>query len=83
MSRRGQHALLLLSAVVASLVSGSTAGVYHIVGAGKGWRMPPNKTYYDDWARSRHISIGDKLSKLHRRVEILAPPSLCLSTKLN
>ena len=69
MSRRGQHALLLLSAVVASLVPGSMAGVYHIVGAGKGWRMPPNKTYYDDWARTRHISIGDKLSK---RVEILA-----------
>ncbi|RLN00779.1 umecyanin-like [Panicum miliaceum] len=64
MSRRGQHALLLLSAVVASLVPGSTAGVYHIVGAGKGWRVPPNKTYYNDWARTRHISIGDKLSKL-------------------
>ncbi|RLN29157.1 hypothetical protein C2845_PM05G28830 [Panicum miliaceum] len=66
MARRGQHALMLLSAVVASLVPGSTAGVYHIVGAGKGWRMPPNKTYYDDWARSRHISIGDKLMFLYR-----------------
>ncbi|PVH61997.1 hypothetical protein PAHAL_3G174700, partial [Panicum hallii] len=65
-SRRGQHAPLLLSAVVASLVPGSTAGVYHIVGAGKGWRMPPNKTYYDDWARTRHISIGDKLMFLYR-----------------
>ncbi|KAF8716159.1 hypothetical protein HU200_026435 [Digitaria exilis] len=66
MARRSQHALLLLSAVLASLVAGSTAGVYHIVGAGKGWRMPPNRTYYDDWARSRQISIGDKLMFLYR-----------------
>ena len=61
--RRSRHALLLLSAVMASLVAGSTAGIYHIVGAGKGWRMPPNRTYYEDWARTRQISIGDKLSK--------------------
>lgn len=66
MARRDQRALLLLSAVLASLVAGSTAGVYHIVGAGKGWRMPPNKTYYEDWARSREISIGDKLMFLYR-----------------
>ncbi|XP_062230237.1 umecyanin-like [Phragmites australis] len=66
MARRSQHALLLLSAVMASLVAGSTAGVYHIVGAGKGWRLPPNKTYYEDWARTRNISIGDKLMFLYR-----------------
>ncbi|WVZ99663.1 hypothetical protein U9M48_044926 [Paspalum notatum var. saurae] len=64
--RRRHHASLLLCAVLASLVAGSTAGVYHIVGAGKGWRMPPNKTYYDDWARSKHISVGDKLMFLYR-----------------
>jgi hypothetical protein len=64
--RRSRHALLLLSAVMASLVTGSTAGIYHIVGAGKGWRMPPNRTYYEDWARTRQISIGDKLSKTAR-----------------
>ncbi|TVU20263.1 hypothetical protein EJB05_36466 [Eragrostis curvula] len=63
---RSRHALWLLSAVLASLVAGSTAGVYHIVGAGKGWRMPPNKTYYEDWASSRNISIGDKLMFLYR-----------------
>jgi hypothetical protein len=61
--RRSRHALLLFSAVMASLVSGSTAGIYHIVGAGKGWRMPPNRTYYADWASARQISVGDKLSK--------------------
>ncbi|KAG0519291.1 hypothetical protein BDA96_09G251700 [Sorghum bicolor] len=64
--RRSRHALLLFSAVMASLVSGSTAGIYHIVGAGKGWRMPPNRTYYADWASARQISVGDKLMFLYR-----------------
>jgi hypothetical protein len=48
---------------MASLFAGSAAGVYHIIGAGKGWRMAPNKTYYADWARTRNISVGDKLSE--------------------
>lgn len=47
-----------------SAVSGhSTSASCHIVGAGKGWRMPPNRTYYADWASARQISVGDKLSK--------------------
>jgi hypothetical protein len=61
-----QRALLLLWAVLASLVAGSSGGVYHIIGAGKGWRMPPNKTYYEGWASARNISIGDKLMFLYR-----------------
>jgi hypothetical protein len=60
---KGHLSLLLLSAVVASLVASSSAGIYHIVGAGKGWRIAPNRTYYEEWARTRNISIGDKLSK--------------------
>ncbi|KAK3137957.1 hypothetical protein QOZ80_5AG0362580 [Eleusine coracana subsp. coracana] len=64
--RTTQRALLLLTAVVASLVGGSSGGVYHIIGAGKGWRMPPNKTYYEEWASTRNISIGDKLMFLYR-----------------
>ena len=60
---KGNLSLLLLWAVVASLVAGSSAGIYHIVGAGKGWRIAPNRTYYEEWARTRNISIGDKLSK--------------------
>uniref|UniRef100_A0ACD5TZH2 Uncharacterized protein n=1 Tax=Avena sativa TaxID=4498 RepID=A0ACD5TZH2_AVESA len=67
MARSKEHlSLLLLSAVVASLVGGSSAGIYHIVGAGKGWRIAPNRTYYEEWARTRNISIGDKLMFLYR-----------------
>ncbi|KAL5203011.1 hypothetical protein ABZP36_013963 [Zizania latifolia] len=66
MASKTHYTILLLSAVTASLFAGSAAGVYHIVGAGKGWRMAPNKTYYEDWARTRNISIGDKLMFLYR-----------------
>ncbi|KAL6618753.1 hypothetical protein ACP70R_033892 [Stipagrostis hirtigluma subsp. patula] len=61
-----RNAVLLLLAVMASLVAGSSAGIYHIVGAGKGWRMPPNKTYYEEWASTRNMSRGDKLMFLYR-----------------
>jgi hypothetical protein len=73
---KGHLSLLLLSAVVASLVAGSSAGIYHIVGAGKGWRIAPNRTYYEEWARTRNISIGDKLSKRIHQQFLL--PLLCL-----
>ncbi|KAF6986472.1 hypothetical protein CFC21_004221 [Triticum aestivum] len=63
---KGCLSLLLLAAVVASLVAGSSAGIYHIVGAGKGWQMAPNRTYYGEWARTRNISVGDKLMFLYR-----------------
>lgn len=76
--RSRQHALLLVSAVMASLVAGSSAGIYHIVGAGKGWRMPPNKTYYEDWARNRHISLGDKLSTYGCQCRRRRPRSLIM-----
>ena len=60
-----------------SAVSGhSTSASCHIVGAGKGWRMPPNRTYYADWASTRQISIGDKLRKAAAR-----EPFLSLSTR--
>jgi hypothetical protein len=63
MASRAHLSFLLLLVVVASL-AGSSSGVFHIVGAGKGWRIAPNKTYYEDWARTRDIHVGDKLSKL-------------------
>uniref|UniRef100_A0A0D9WJY4 Phytocyanin domain-containing protein n=1 Tax=Leersia perrieri TaxID=77586 RepID=A0A0D9WJY4_9ORYZ len=66
MASKTHYAFLLLLAVMASLFAGSDAGVYHIVGAGKGWRMAPNKTYYEEWAETRNISIGDKLMFLYR-----------------
>ncbi|XP_051210287.1 umecyanin [Lolium perenne] len=65
MASKAHLSFLLLSVVVASLV-GSSAGVFHIVGAGKGWTIAPNQTYYADWARTRDIRVGDKLMFLYR-----------------
>ncbi|KQK04782.1 cucumber peeling cupredoxin [Brachypodium distachyon] len=65
MATKGHLSFLLLSVIVASLV-GSSAGVFHIVGAGKGWRIAPTKTYYGDWARTRDIHVGDKLMFLYQ-----------------
>uniref|UniRef100_A0A7N0VKM7 Phytocyanin domain-containing protein n=1 Tax=Kalanchoe fedtschenkoi TaxID=63787 RepID=A0A7N0VKM7_KALFE len=34
----------------------------HIVGGSLGWAVPPNATYYDEWAASPRIfGVGDKL----------------------
>ncbi|XBJ12765.1 hypothetical protein VPH35_017222 [Triticum aestivum] len=60
------HLSFLLLAVVAASLAGRSAGIFHIVGAGKGWRIAPNQTYYADWARTRDIHVGDKLMFLYR-----------------
>ncbi|KAI5020439.1 umecyanin-like [Hordeum vulgare subsp. vulgare] len=65
MASKAHLSFLLLAAVVASL-AGPSAGIFHIVGAGKGWRIAPNQTYYADWARTRDIHVGDKLMFLYR-----------------
>jgi hypothetical protein len=82
MASRAHLSFLLLLVVVASL-AGSSSGVFHIVGAGKGWRIAPNKTYYEDWARTRDIHVGDKLSKLFfLPVSVFDSPTLvCISSR--
>nr|CAD1834124.1 unnamed protein product [Ananas comosus var. bracteatus] len=54
--------LLFLSAfTIGCLVVGSMAHKDHIVGGSKGWRLPPNQTFYQEWAQTRNFSLGDKL----------------------
>ncbi|KAJ3695172.1 hypothetical protein LUZ60_000549 [Juncus effusus] len=56
--------LLLMAFVISCMIIGSTAQpdhVVHIVGGGKGWTLPPNKTFYDEWAATKNITVGDKL----------------------
>ncbi|KAF6986473.1 hypothetical protein CFC21_004222 [Triticum aestivum] len=60
------HLSFLLLALLAASLAGPSAGIFHIVGAGKGWRIAPNQTYYADWARTRDIHVGDKLMFLYR-----------------
>ncbi|XP_038687218.1 umecyanin-like [Tripterygium wilfordii] len=38
----------------------------HVVGGDFGWFVPPNKTFYEDWAKNRTFKVGDKLRFPHK-----------------
>jgi hypothetical protein len=53
--------------VVVALLNGATAqvtsaGVYE-VGDSLGWTVPPNTSYYTNWASTKTFFVGDRLSK--------------------
>ncbi|KAL2902700.1 Umecyanin, partial [Bienertia sinuspersici] len=39
----------------------STSALIHVVGGVAGWEIPPNKTFYEEWAKPRTFGAGDKL----------------------
>ncbi|KAK1320303.1 Lamin-like protein [Acorus calamus] len=43
----------------------SVASMDHIVGASTGWKIPPNLTFYQEWAQRRNFVVGDKLVFLY------------------
>ncbi|RWW77578.1 hypothetical protein BHE74_00014260 [Ensete ventricosum] len=54
--------LLLLVAVMSCLVIATQAHQkIHIVGGSYGWKIPPNKTFYEEWANKYSFFVGDKL----------------------
>ena len=54
--------LLLLVAAMSCLVTVSQAHQkIHIVGGSYGWKIPPNKTFYEEWANKQSFFVGDKL----------------------
>ncbi|CAD5180523.1 unnamed protein product [Musa acuminata subsp. malaccensis] len=57
--------LLLLVVAMSCLVTVSQAHQkIHIVGGSYGWKIPPNKTFYEEWANKQSFFVGDKLSSL-------------------
>lgn len=61
------HLLLLLLAVVTvgNVIEGAAGtSLDHIVGGSFGWKLPPNRTFYEEWARSQTFVVGDKLGAL-------------------
>ena len=63
-SRMGMIGCLI---VVVALLNGATAqvtsaGVYE-VGDSLGWTVPPNTSYYTNWASTKTFFVGDRLSK--------------------
>ena len=51
--------------IVASvgLLHGASAATQYTVGEDLGWGIPPNKTYYEEWASQRTFQIGDSIRK--------------------
>ncbi|ERN01767.1 hypothetical protein AMTR_s00097p00156790 [Amborella trichopoda] len=37
------------------------AALTHIVGGSFGWKIPPNNTFYDQWAKTHTFNLNDKL----------------------
>ncbi|CAL9128314.1 unnamed protein product [Musa textilis] len=57
--------LLLLAASMSCLVTASQAHQkIHIVGGSYGWKIPPNTTFYEEWANKQSFFVGDKLGSL-------------------
>lgn len=48
----------------------------HVVGGGLGWAVPPNTTFYRDWAKPRIFGVGDKLGKSKAFVSLFLNGSL-------
>ena len=49
----------------------STSALIHVVGGAAGWEIPPNKTFYEDWAKPRIFGAGDKLGQFFNCVFVL------------
>ncbi|KAL2928241.1 Early nodulin-like protein 1, partial [Bienertia sinuspersici] len=52
---------LPLSVVMFCVLLQSTSALIHVVGGVAGWEIPPNKTFYEEWAKPRTFGAGDKL----------------------
>ncbi|XP_058103587.1 mavicyanin-like [Magnolia sinica] len=52
--------LFLLSAVGCVLI-GSAIATEHQVGDKAGWTLPPNPSFYEEWAKTKKFVVGDVL----------------------
>ncbi|KAF7137404.1 hypothetical protein RHSIM_Rhsim07G0084900 [Rhododendron simsii] len=68
-----QISLVLLAAACCLMVA-PTSAMYHIVGGSLGWSVPPNKTFFEEWAKPRVFGVEDHLlfpfSGLHNVMEV-------------
>ncbi|GAB2296695.1 hypothetical protein Dimus_030803 [Dionaea muscipula] len=52
--------LMLLVATICTFLDSATA-LIHVVGGSNGWEIPPNNTFYAEWAKPRTFGLGDRL----------------------
>ncbi|OVA06377.1 Plastocyanin-like [Macleaya cordata] len=58
--------LVVVAAMGCAQMVPVSAGIDHIIGGSLGWTVPPNITYYQDWAKPRTFGLGDKLVFMFR-----------------
>uniref|UniRef100_A0A5B7BTR6 Putative umecyanin-like n=1 Tax=Davidia involucrata TaxID=16924 RepID=A0A5B7BTR6_DAVIN len=66
---------LLVLAALGCFMTQPASAMYHIVGGSLGWTIPPNKTYFQEWAKPRVFGVEDKMlfpyrMGLHNIVEV-------------
>ncbi|XP_057969299.1 umecyanin-like [Malania oleifera] len=49
------------AAILGCNVIQSASAMTHVVGGSFGWTVPPNKTFYQEWAKPRTFGVGDEL----------------------
>lgn len=54
--------LMVMVGLVPMLMKGATAADY-VVGDSLGWTLPPNTSFYSDWAASKTFQLGDVVGK--------------------
>ncbi|GMH28848.1 hypothetical protein Nepgr_030691 [Nepenthes gracilis] len=60
--RTSMASLILISlAAAASIMTPTASALIHVVGGSNGWEIPPNATFYAEWAKPRTFGVGDKL----------------------
>jgi hypothetical protein len=66
--------------VVVALLNGATAREYQ-VGDSLGWTVPPNTSYYTNWASTKTFLLGDELSKQSSKSFVFLMGSLVFHNK--
>ena len=69
--------LIGFSFVAMALLIVATEATDYTVGDSFGWNIPPNDSFYSDWASSKNFLVGDTLCKLdHILIHSLLASSL-------
>ncbi|KAJ8451162.1 hypothetical protein Cgig2_026971 [Carnegiea gigantea] len=61
-----RRSALLVVALMSCVLIQSADALIHVVGGGCGWEVPPNRTFYADWAKPRTFGVGDKLAEYYK-----------------
>jgi hypothetical protein len=68
--------LLVVALIAAATVLPGTQADELVVGDTTGWQVPPNTTFYSEWAAKNTFSVGDTLGELETYIPTFSMVSL-------